>query len=809
MSSILNSTENKKPVIFLAFSNPPAGSQDYLRDLGEEARQLENALQQAEQDNLCELVVKPYAGLNEIIDVFREYRNRIAIFHYAGHAKNFMLFLEDANTNTSDDTALIDGRGLATFLGEQNGLQFVFLNACSTQPQVEELLAANVSAVVATSQSIRDDVATTLATHFYRSLTSGATLKKAFNEAEGVAQAMVGKGSVRDAYFEDDTGQVMTEFYHWPWSLTVKPDAEQITEWSLPDAANEPLFGLPSLPQHDLPESPFRHLNFFTEEDAKIFFGRGHQIRSLYELVTTPDNAPIILFYGESGVGKSSLLAAGLLPRLQAYTIHYVRRDCDKGMIGTLAQALWMGDSPPDNPDTETIAHQWHKVEQQTNQPLIVILDQAEELFTRPNHDQPNELNDLLEILAPLFAKRNQRPQGKLVLSFRKEWLADIEDAMKSHHLPCTKLFLARLSRQGIIDAVEGVARSERLQTHYGLSVEAGLAEIIADDLLEDPSSPVAPTLQILLTKMWTHAEMENFAHPCFDINLYQSLKREGLLLRDFLHQQLEKLREWQAEVVDSGLVLDLLAIHTTPQGTVEHHTQEHLLEMYCHRQADIPSLVQKCEDLYLLFNPAQSRRDQPKSSRLSHDALAPLTRAYYEESNRPGQRARRILESRVVEWMDEQGQPIEGNPLDEADLALVEAGKYGTRHLTKLEQRLLEASHVAQAQRERERKQQRCTRNGLTALVMVAVVITLFLGQIAAQNWAIAVEQSKLVEACEFEMEMQIAEMDAAKEDALPQAKNITSRQLATKSSFVFEQPNNELITAVSHPIGARPTAG
>ncbi|MEM7530953.1 MAG: CHAT domain-containing protein [Chloroflexota bacterium] len=735
MSSTSNGSENKKPVIFLAFSNPPAGARGYLRNLGEEARQLETVLQQAEQSNLCEVVIKPYAGLSDILEVFREYRNRIAIFHYAGHAKNFMLLLEDASTNTGKGanrgTALIDGRGLATFLGEQNGLQFVFLNACSTQPQVEALLAANVSAVVATSQSIRDDIATKLASEFYASLSSGANLQKAFNEAEGVAQAMVGMGNTRDITFDDDDDDGAEEL-HWPWNLAVKPGAELVMTWSLPDAANEPLFGLPTLPQHDLPEQPFRHLNFFTEQDAELFFGRGHEIRSLYELVSTPKSAPIILFYGEAGVGKSSLLAAGLLPRLQGYTIHYIRRDRDIDMIQSLAQVLWMDDCVPDNLDDEIIAQRWHEVEQQHDQPLIIILDQIDELFTRPNPDHSDELNDFLDVLTPLFVQSNERPQGKLVFSFRKEWLADVEDAMKVHLLPRTKLFLSRLHREGIIDAVEGVAHSERLQTHYGLSIELALAEVIADDLLEDPDSPVAPTLQILLTKMWTQALIKNADHPYFDIHLYQSLKREGLLLDDFLNQQLGALHEWHTEMVDSGFVLDFLAAHTTPQGMVNYRTQTELLAMYHHRQEEIPALVQKCEDLYLLFNPNQQRADQPKATQLAHDALAGLTRALYEESDRSGQRARRILDSRVVEWRDDQGQPIEGTPLDETDLTLVEAGLGGTRDLTPLETRLVAASHVARQQRERERKWRLRILAGLMTLVVIGAVVALIQWQAA-----------------------------------------------------------------------------
>ncbi|MEM7530830.1 MAG: pre-peptidase C-terminal domain-containing protein [Chloroflexota bacterium] len=824
MSIQTNENSQAKPVIFLAFANPTAGARGYLRNLGEEARQLENAIRQAQVDNLCELVVKPYASLAEILDVFRQYRDRIAIFHYAGHAKNFMLLLEDSSRNIGDNknkgansgTVLIDGRGLATFLGEQNGLQLVFLNACSTQPQVDELLNANVPAVVATSQSIRDDIATALATHFYQSLTSGANLQKAFNEAEGVAQAMVGKDNTRDIHFDDDIENEtseMADFNDLPWRLTIKSGAEEISEWSLAEAANEPLFGLPLLPEYDLPEQPFRHLNFFTVEDAEIFFGRGHQIRHLYDLVTTPDSAPIILFYGESGVGKSSMLAAGFLPRLQHHTIHYVRRDQALGLTETLTQTLWAEESLPQSLDVETIVNRWHELEQQPDgadtKPLIIILDQVEEIFTRPNSEQPQELADFLAVLNALFAQRSQRPQGKLILGFRKEWLADIEDAMKAQRLPRAKLFLARLNRAGIMEAVTGVARSTRLQTRYHLSVESGLAEIIADDLLEDPDSPVAPTLQILLTKMWSQATMVNHDQPMFDIALYQSLKREGLLLSDFLQQQLDKLYEWRAEVVDSGLALDVLAAHTTSQGTVNHYTETKLLEMYHHLKSDIPALVQKCEELYLLFNPSKHQTNQPKASRLAHDALASLTRQRYEESDKPGQRARRILDTRVAEWVDEDGELMEGNPLDEGDLGLVEAGLTGTRHLTPLEQQLLHASRDAQARRERERKRQRRIRRGLVVLVMVAAVVSFFLWQQsddlrrvadaqredaevlqkeAEEQRAIAVEHSKSAEEQRFEAETQTTKAEAQTELAQAQSRRALSENLASQSRLLIQ---------------------
>ena len=79
-------------------------------------------------------------------------------------------------------------------------------------------------------------------------------------------------------------------------------------------AAGDPLFGLPPLPEQDLPETPPTGTQWFREEDAELFFGRGRETGMFYELVTLSSRPhPLKLFYGQSGVGKSSMLAAGLV----------------------------------------------------------------------------------------------------------------------------------------------------------------------------------------------------------------------------------------------------------------------------------------------------------------------------------------------------------------------------------------------------------------------------------------------------------------------------------------------------------------
>jgi len=62
------------------------------------------------------------------------------------------------------------------------------------------------------------------------------------------------------------------------------------------------------------PESPWLGLRSFSEETRGYFFGRDAELDDLYERVI---HRPLTIFFGQSGLGKTSLLRAGLIPRLR------------------------------------------------------------------------------------------------------------------------------------------------------------------------------------------------------------------------------------------------------------------------------------------------------------------------------------------------------------------------------------------------------------------------------------------------------------------------------------------------------------
>ncbi len=743
----------QKPVIFLAFANDKVETARYLRNLPKELDGIRRTLQKAVQAGLCDLVERANVTIDDILDIFQDplYHDRIAVFHYGGHADGYQLLLERYQTATLADLGnpvaisanqTAHGAGLVAFLGRQTALKLIFFNGCSTQQQALDLVDAGVPIVVGTSQRINDEVATALAVRFYGGLGSGLGIARAWQEAadglriaQGDAKNMV---NIRGMYRED---QEEVESDRFPWEMSTRPGSEVIREWNLPEAVENPLFGLPEIPiTYQLPEMPFMFLQRYERKHAQVFFGRSYYVRDLYNRLSSTTSAPLILLYGQSGVGKSSLLDAGLLPRIEGeYEVLYIRRDRDLGLLGTLRHALIESQLVPATvaeslpapvaaaqlkqremlaqleglaataegearEELVALIHKlkdkaarpvaivpagayaedkehelWQRWEVACGKPAIVILDQAEEAYTQPDEDHPNEMTEFVAAIATMFNDPAKRPKGRLILSYRKEYHPEIEELLKRWEVPRERIFLRHLERKDIVQVVMGLARTEALQKRYRLQVQEALPGIVADDLLQDKESSIAPVLQILLTKMWQLAE---FDEPrVFSVDKYQTLATEGLLLGDFFEQQTQKLNQVLPQAEASGFALDILFFHTTPLGTSDTCTIAELDERYQHR-TDLNQVLHILKELYLLAD------YRPGVTGLAHDTLGPLIQKNFIGSIRPGQRANRIMNNKIGDF--NKNNRIY---LDQTDLATVEAGLPGMHYLSEVEKALIHRS--------------------------------------------------------------------------------------------------------------------
>jgi WD40 repeat protein len=757
----------QKPVIFLVFANDKVHHTRYLRNLAKEKREIRTALEKAKQAGLCDIVVRSSASVEDILDMFQDYKDRIAIFHYGGHADCYKLLLESVTGARS----FAFKEGLVSFFSRQKSLKLIFLNACSTKQHAEELIQKGIPAVIGTFEEIEDQAATGLAIRFYKGIARGLTLERAWQEAEDEIKIRKGPSNLNAVYHYSQQGKHPDCF---PWEIFFKEGAKETKEakdWNLPGTVNDFLFGLPPIPStYKLPDKPFLFLERYQRKHAEVFFGRSYYTRGLYSRVIDKNSPPIILLYGQSGAGKSSLLEAGLLPRLEeSHNIIYTRRDRDKGLLETLNEKFLEVSEPffkkvlTRRRQSTDLAEKWKEIETRTGKPLLVILDQVEEVITHPNKNLAGELGIFLEALISLFGNPMIYPGGKLILGYRKEYHPEIDKQLGMSELDRTPFFLQPLDREDIIEVVTGLTCSQRLKDKYNLEVEDQLPGIIADDLLEDNDSPVAPTLQIVLTKMWDKSRPAgSLPVRRFRTEQYRTLKKEGLLMEDFFKQQMEELKNWETDVVDSGLALDVLKFHTTGLGTARTRDIEEIRQAYSHTRDKIDDLVKQLKQRYLLTD----TQDDKKETTLAHDTLAPVVIKEYNESDKPGQQASRIIAARIEDFKKNPGEVW----LNEADLKMTERGRRGMRVLDDEEKKLLERS----GERE-ERRQRQMKKNKMVGRILMISILLLIFAAIVIYQWKEAAKQ-KIIKANYLAAQ---AQSDAAKDPTAALCLAVQARQL------------------------------
>lgn len=95
---------------------------------------------------------------------------------------------------------------------------------------------------------------------------------------------------------------------------------------------------------------------------------------------------------------------------------------------------------------------------------------------------------------------------------------------------------------------------------------------------------------------------------------------------------------------VASGLVIEVLYYFTTPRGTSASHTEHELVNQFSY--PEIVKIVKALKDKYLLTEPvSKTGKENPDTTRLAHDSLAPLIRELHGQSEYPAQRASRLTQ--------------------------------------------------------------------------------------------------------------------------------------------------------------------
>ncbi|MGL5063220.1 MAG: hypothetical protein ACRC62_24840, partial [Microcoleus sp.] len=262
-----------------------------------------------------------------------------------------------------------------------------------------------------------------------------------------------------------------------------------------------------SVEELELP-SPYRGLSYFETKHAELFFGRNPQID---ELKTATHNRNFIPILGASGSGKSSLVLAGLIPKLaeqKNWLFTYFRLGSNPDPFYVLAEAL-LPLYKSDRDDRTTALDLAQKLKENKleiakvftsiqslypNHKLLLIADQFEQLYTAYNDETQHLFLDLL--LSIIQPSDRESLSAVMVTTMRIDFLD------KALAYPA----FAEAFKQGDIklgamtrDKLEQVIEQPALK--YEVAFQDGLVERILSDVYN--KEDCLPLLEFALEELW------------------------------------------------------------------------------------------------------------------------------------------------------------------------------------------------------------------------------------------------------------------------------------------------------------------
>ncbi|MEZ2319975.1 MAG: hypothetical protein ACBR15_13345 [Microcoleus sp.] len=294
-------------------------------------------------------------------------------------------------------------------------------------------------------------------------------------------------------------------------------------------------------------------MSAFTEQDKDLFFGREEFTQQLVEAVKKHPLVPVI---GVSGSGKSSVVFAGLIPRLRAegtWLIEFFRPGFpNKNAFSNLASAL-LRQLETQMTETEKLieSNKLSKALEQSDIPLsdvidrtltkyskkhfLLVIDQFEELY-KPDVKEKNRHKFLNQILDAIKKKHNCN--FTLLLTLRADFIPFAlsyqpfaEAWSKSDHQ-----WLLSMNRQEFKAVIEEPVKNK-------VKIADKLTERILNAV--EGKAGYLPLLEFALTKLWaTRFNYDNeLTHQA-----YEEISGVENALAKHAQEEYEKLKEEEAE---------------------------------------------------------------------------------------------------------------------------------------------------------------------------------------------------------------------------------------------------------------------
>jgi Caspase domain/Pentapeptide repeats (8 copies) len=463
---------------------------DVLRDFG---------------DFQVELLIKPedttYKALEAKLLEFFEQRalRQEAVIYYTGHGFQHKgtFGKKEAFLAPSDCVVELDADGQV--VRQQKGLSLTAVNALAAAAELSNLvmLLDCCHSGYLLEESLLKDTFSSFSQKDYWLMTACRSFQSAYakkKEPYSIFTSAVLAGLKRDR--SNDRGEITAGALFNYVAEALRGERQEVMQLSVgrqtwlvryPLSKPEPVVTVDET-------NPYQSLNAFTPETAKYFFGREPEIQKLVQQVQDCNFVPVI---GASGSGKSSLVRAGLIPRLVELEWR-VLEPIKPGVEPLVTLKLAVGDLF-ETAEREEI---YGVLDRQGlgaiashlpgNDRVILVVDQFEEVFTLCQDRQ--QQRRFIDCLTSVKQSENRRLVVVTTMraDFVEPWLTS---GVLTQAIQNDALFLGVLAGENLEEAIE------KPSIIQGYNLQPGLLDLILRDVANEDNC--LPLLEFTLTELW------------------------------------------------------------------------------------------------------------------------------------------------------------------------------------------------------------------------------------------------------------------------------------------------------------------
>ncbi|BDS09445.1 ATP-binding protein [Aureispira anguillae] len=308
-------------------------------------------------------------------------------------------------------------------------------------------------------------------------------------------------------------------------------------------------------------KSPFKFLDSYDKKDKDIFFGRKQETYELYDRIMETN---LVLLYGASGTGKTSLINCGLGNEFESTDWHpiFIRR---KDNIMEAMREEFQRHAVKKIKPTTSIIEQVRSLYLDYFKPIYLIFDQFEEIFILGDKEEQKLFFETI------YQLLEENLQCKVLISMREEYIAYLSEFEEIiPYLFDNRLRVEKMNSKNLKDVIEGTAVKFNIKLQNGAK---NISELIIEKLRDKNHEIDLANLQVYLDRLY---QMDKKRDPdkkgiTFDEALIVKTGNLEDVMSLFLDEQLSVLdKELTKKYKDvkKGAPLDILFELVTDNGT-------------------------------------------------------------------------------------------------------------------------------------------------------------------------------------------------------------------------------------------------